>query len=146
MHNDAAIEYQKLKEQETVLEELRKELETDIVKYESAGQNMEKLAETQMMQQDDAFQKLLEPAEADNQERTTESSVYDAEIARIEEEETKNQQEEKKYQSYKEEEIVNRNDEIISLYKKGRSILEISKMLSMGQGEVKFVIDLYNAR
>lgn len=39
----------------------------------------------------------------------------------------------------------NHNDEIIELYKKGRSILEISKMLSIGQGEVKFVIDMYKA-
>ncbi len=40
---------------------------------------------------------------------------------------------------------TNHNDEIIELYKKGRSILEISKMLSIGQGEVKFVIDMYKA-
>ena len=38
------------------------------------------------------------------------------------------------------------NSEIIALYKKGISILEISKMLSIGQGEVKLVVDLYNAR
>ena len=40
----------------------------------------------------------------------------------------------------------NSNSEIIALYKKGISILEISKMLSIGQGEVKLVVDLYNAR
>ncbi len=40
---------------------------------------------------------------------------------------------------------VNHNDEIIALYKKGRSILDISKMLGIGQGEVKFVIDMYEA-
>ena len=40
---------------------------------------------------------------------------------------------------------TNHNDEIIELYKKGRSILEISKMLSIGQSEVKFVIDMYKA-
>lgn len=37
----------------------------------------------------------------------------------------------------------NRNDEILALYKKGHSVLEISKMLELGQGEVKFVIDMY---
>jgi hypothetical protein len=37
----------------------------------------------------------------------------------------------------------NHNQEIISLYQQGHSVLEISKMLSLGQGEVKFVIDLY---
>lgn len=40
----------------------------------------------------------------------------------------------------------NHNTEIIHLYKKGYSVLEISKMLSLGQGEVKFVIDLYENR
>lgn len=78
------------------------------------------------------------------------ASMYDAEIARIEEEEAKAKLSADaggQYQSFKEQSgFVNHNDEIISLYKKGRSILEISKMLSLGQGEVKFVIDLYNAR
>ncbi len=37
----------------------------------------------------------------------------------------------------------NRNKEILSLYKKGKSVLEISKALDMGQGEVKLVIDLF---
>lgn len=40
----------------------------------------------------------------------------------------------------------NHNKEIIHLYKEGHSVLEISKMLSLGQGEVKFVIDLYENR
>lgn len=46
----------------------------------------------------------------------------------------------------KSENKLNSNSEIIALYKKGRNVLEISKMLSIGQGEVKLVIDLYNAR
>ena len=51
------------------------------------------------------------------------------------------------YHSFREQnEFQNHNDEIIALYKKGRSVLDISRMLSLGQGEVKFVIDLYNAR
>lgn len=41
---------------------------------------------------------------------------------------------------------VNHNQEIITLYKKGHSVLEISKLLSLGQGEVKFVIDLFENR
>lgn len=39
--------------------------------------------------------------------------------------------------------ISERNQEIISLYRKNKSVLEISKLLGMGQGEVKLVIDLY---
>jgi hypothetical protein len=37
----------------------------------------------------------------------------------------------------------NRNEQILSLYEKGNSILEISKALGIGQGEVKLVIDLF---
>lgn len=39
--------------------------------------------------------------------------------------------------------ISERNQEIIELYKQKKSVLEISKLLGMGQGEVKLVIDLY---
>lgn len=35
------------------------------------------------------------------------------------------------------------NDEIIRMYKKGKSVLEISKELDVGQGEVKLMIALY---
>lgn len=41
--------------------------------------------------------------------------------------------------------INNKNDEILSMYRQGMSIVEISKALKMGQGEVKLVIDLYGA-
>lgn len=37
----------------------------------------------------------------------------------------------------------NRNDEIIALYKKGKSVMEISKLLGIGQGEVRLIINLY---
>lgn len=37
----------------------------------------------------------------------------------------------------------NRTDEIIALHKKGKSVMEISKLLGMGQGEVKLIINLY---
>lgn len=38
---------------------------------------------------------------------------------------------------------LSRNDEIIALHKKGKSVMEISKLLGMGQGEVKLIIELY---
>ena len=40
----------------------------------------------------------------------------------------------------------NNNDKILELYKQGKSIVEISKSLDLGQGEVKLVIDLFNKR
>lgn len=36
-----------------------------------------------------------------------------------------------------------RNEQILTLHGEGKSIVEISKMLGLGQGEVKLVIDLY---
>lgn len=93
----------------------------------------------------------LEPVrDGEEPDEDVASSVYDAEIARIEEEEAKAKRLTDmggQYRPISEQgEFVNHNDEIIALYKKGRSVLDISKMLSLGQGEVKFVIDLYNAR
>ena len=99
------------------------------------------------------------------------SSVYDEEIKRIELEESKNHALEERQQEVADaikklpsndddknskvhvvKELQNDlseknyNQEIIDLHKKGRSVLEISKILSIGQAEVKFVIDLYDAR
>lgn len=37
----------------------------------------------------------------------------------------------------------NRNENIIALYRRKHSIVEIAKIMGMGQGEVKLVIDLY---
>lgn len=37
----------------------------------------------------------------------------------------------------------NNNIKIIELYKQGKSIVDISKLLDLGQGEVKLVVDLY---
>jgi len=39
--------------------------------------------------------------------------------------------------------MLSRNDEIIALYKENKSVMEISRLLKMGQGEVKLIIDLY---
>ncbi len=45
-----------------------------------------------------------------------------------------------------EENPENNNKRILELYKQGNSIVEISKLLEIGQGEVKLVIDLFNKR
>ena len=37
----------------------------------------------------------------------------------------------------------NQNEQILKLYEAGKSILEISRELGLGQGEVKLVIDLF---
>lgn len=38
---------------------------------------------------------------------------------------------------------MSKNDKILALHKKKKSVIEISKLLGIGQGEVKLVIDLY---
>lgn len=40
-------------------------------------------------------------------------------------------------------EDVNQNDRILGLHKEGKTVLEISRELGLGQGEVKLVIDLF---
>lgn len=41
---------------------------------------------------------------------------------------------------------ANSNTQILALYSKGKSVVEISKLLGLGQGEVKLVIDLFRGR
>jgi DNA-binding NarL/FixJ family response regulator len=40
----------------------------------------------------------------------------------------------------------NNNSQILTLYTQGRSVVEISKLLGLGQGEVKLVIDLFKGK
>lgn len=40
----------------------------------------------------------------------------------------------------------NKNEEILKLYKQKKSVMDISKQLGLGQGEVKLVIDLYGQK
>ncbi len=41
---------------------------------------------------------------------------------------------------------TNNNSRILALYSEGKSIIEISKILELGQGEVKLVLDLYKSK
>ncbi len=94
--------------------------------------------------------------EAEEYGNDVNSSIYDVEIARIEEQEIREKSLRRLYGNMGISDTeaavieagidhVDHSDEIISLYKKGRSVLEISKMLDIGQGEVKFVIDMFKA-
>lgn len=40
----------------------------------------------------------------------------------------------------------NNNTQILELYSQGKSVMEISKLLGLGQGEVKLVIDLFKGK
>ncbi len=41
---------------------------------------------------------------------------------------------------------TNHNEQILALYAKGKTVVEISRLLGLGQGEVKLVIDLFRGR
>lgn len=181
LHDEAAGEFLKLKEQEKRLQEIREEIELDALEYQSQKKEIQEewqALERRMIEEESNEEQVSRDAisdsdsenpkeeteiapsagesERDDSEEDAPSSIFDAEIARIEEEETKalledvesgKETETSLYQPLSEQEKPeNHNDEIITLYKKGRSVLDISKMLALGQGEVKFVIDLYNAR
>ncbi len=45
-----------------------------------------------------------------------------------------------------EDQTTNNNAQILALYSKGKTVVEISKLLGLGQGEVKLVIDLFRGR
>lgn len=181
IHDEAAGEFLKLKEQEKLLENLRREIELDSLEYQSQKEEIQEeweALERRAMEstvpaaaEEESKEASASPENTSEQIEILDSagdpqknavpdedataSIFDVEIARIEEEEAKallekEEQEEKAEPSYQplsqQEKPANHNDEIITLYKRGRSILDISKMLALGQGEVKFVIDLYNAR
>ena len=169
IHDEAAKEYQKLREQEERLDEIRKEIELDSLegldhkkqpeKYQDIRKD-ENLAEAEKMLQE-SLAKVAETvpneAQQDEEDISEAIAVFDAEVARIEEEEAKEQSETAQEEADKgtssgyvplqqQEKGKNHNNEIVALYKKGRNVIEISRMLGLGQGEVKFVIDLYNSR
>ena len=153
-HEETVFMYNMLNEKEKELKELIHS--ADSTKADISNEVTKKYHE--MREQLEEAEEMRKKIEVQFVESFPErSSVYDDEIARIEQAEKAGEMfedsgEDKVVENVTEKEILenetieNKNDEIIALYKKGRTVLEISKMLSLGQGEVKFVIDLYNAR
>ena len=76
-----------------------------------------------------------------NEQSDSELSEEDYDLQKLSDKERQAFDEE--FSMQEEEKKVNHNEEILALHDKGYSILEISKMLEMGQGEVKFVLDMY---
>lgn len=139
VHNDIATEYQKIIK---VLKELENRRQT--------------LEDTLLVMQNQPEEVRQEPEAVPATEPEPLTDVYDREIKAIEEEEEKEKKEQRekpeqthfpsRSRSVKRAEAGgNHNQDIMDLFKKGYSVLEISKMLSLGQGEVKFVIDLFQS-
>lgn len=153
-----------------IFDKMEKNHGEEVFLYNMLGEKENEIKE--LMHDADASKALLrDQVINDYRDIEDKSSVYDEEIKRIELEESKNQALEERQQEVADaikklpsnddnknskvhvvKELQNDlseknyNQEIIDLHKKGRSVLEISKILSIGQGEVKFVIDLYDAR
>lgn len=122
LRDEAAKTYQEVKKQLSTVDDALKQIEVENVQNVSVSD-------------DSDVASVLDDDEAKAIAEITESAAYNAD----EEDSLSNSEN-------RESNVSNSNSEIIALYKKGRSVLEISKMLSIGQGEVKLVIDLYNAR
>ena len=153
-----------------IFDKMEKNHGEEVFLYNMLGEKENEIKE--LMHDADASKALLrDQVINDYRDIEDKSSVYDEEIKRIELEESKNQTLEERQQEVADaikklpsnddnknskvhvvKELQNDlseknyNQEIIDLHKKGRPVLEISKILPIGQGEVKFVIDLYDAR
>ncbi len=157
-HSETVFLYDMLNEKEKEIKELVHDI--DVIKadirdelakeYQKHRKNLEE-TDSGTMQESVISMPVIE-----EDGNNTNSSMYDVEIARIEEQERREKSLRRLYGNMGISDIeaaaieagidhVDHSDEIISLYKKGRSVLEISKMLDIGQGEVKFVIDMYKA-
>lgn len=128
VHNDLAMEYQKMVQVLKELEKKRHVLESSL--YTSGQQESRERTVPEQ-----------------NEEKKPLDEIYEQEVKAIEKEEEREQVyfPKKKKGGRRAEVVGNHNKDIISLYQKGHSVLEISKMLSLGQGEVKFVIDLFQS-
>lgn len=129
IHDETAKEYQKMMDALNLLQESRITLETEAAAGKSNNKN-QNTVETDLSSTQ--AEKLAMGMELTGQTMKEKAALQEAQ--------------DKRESSPASEQLMdeeNHNTEIIHLYKEGHSILEISKMLSLGQGEVKFVIDLY---
>lgn len=159
-HSETVFLYDMLNEKEKDIKELVNE--ADVAKASirdeiaSQYQELKKSLETQPADNGIPDELLYNNTGTVSDSESNSASIYDEEIARIEQQE---QREKALYNLYTNMgisgidaaaidagiEYVDHRDEIIELYNKGHSVLDISKMLEIGQGEAKFVIDMYEA-
>lgn len=140
-HEEVVFLYNMLNEKEKQMKALMQEIETlktvaeQKVEEEKELISMEQLtgSEEKELSQLREFAKAIE--ESETEEKT--KNVVMEEVK-----DTLEQQPEQVVQAEMKEK-QNRNDEILTLHKQGMSVLEISKTLDMGQGEVKLIIDLF---
>ena len=157
-HEEVVFLYNMLNEKETEIKQLMKHVDSVKVQLQEAVAEEYQKISASLKDMEDKKRELEGNAafdfseELDFEEEETKSEkeelsvMYDKEVEAIEREEQKEQRYFPKKSENTSKQKKNHNNEIIQLYKNGHSILEISRMLSLGQGEVKFVIDLYETK
>ena len=152
-HEEVVFLYNMLNEKEDALKELihtadkiKAQLQEQMAQeYQKNEQALEQLRKTSQQLAGQIQNVQAQAGQVQGAEypadRASLNAVYDREIREIE----KAEQKEKKQHRRKKENVTdagNHNARILQLYKEGYSILDISKMLSLGQGEVEFVLNL----
>ena len=155
LRDEAAKTYQKVKKQLSDVDSVLKQIEVESVKDTSNNTEADEMSqeneadvfafdEKENINSDsDVAKEIRNNTLLDEEEAKAIAEITDSGKTYITQDEYES---EENNVGKNENNTTNSNSDIIALYKKGRSILEISKMLSIGQGEVKLVIDLYNAR
>ena len=150
-HKEAVFLYQMLQDKEKELKETVSRLESFRIECEKQGLNMGSASlSSSASASSDAPRKLDigmedfsfddEPADDEPDDRDFKKmKSKDRAKQRITYVSNDVKQESKKNAPEKNE----KTNEVIKLYKKNKSVMEISKLLNMGQGEVKLIIDLY---
>lgn len=124
---------EKLAEKEKeALKAIFNEPENDVQKETMAVEKIEKEQEESMNIEQEDTEKTEQDTVSVQSQESKEMPIEEAGIIKAEEE--KKQTEPEKPST---------KEQILQLYKEGKNILEISKLLHMGQGEVKLFIDLY---
>lgn len=121
-HKEVVFLYNMLNEKETELKKLMQERRTTDSRREH------KVVEMESKKEERSASKLVKMQEVKNK-ANQQAAVVKEKVKQME--------------APKEEEVENNNDKILELYKDGKSVMEISKILNQGQGEVKLVVDLY---
>lgn len=137
-HAEVVFLYDMLNEKQAEIQKLIHEADSSKVQFQDelakSYQNVKDIVDPVVVSGKDAKKTSNEQSDSDLSEEDYDLQKLSDKERQAFDEEFSMQEEEKK---------VNHNEEILALHDKGYSILEISKMLEMGQGEVKFVLDMY---
>ena len=137
-HAEVVFLYDMLNEKQAEIQKLIHEADSSKVQFQDelakSYQNVKDIVDPVEVSEKDAKKTGNEQSDSDLSEEDYDLQKLSDKERQAFDEEFSMQEEEKK---------VNHNEEILALHDKGYSILEISKMLEMGQGEVKFVLDMY---